>query len=240
MILEIDDLRAGYGSYGVLEGVSLHVRAGSVVAIVGPNGAGKSTLLRTISGIAQQFGGRLKFDDRDIAHLRPYERSRAGLIHVPEGRRLFPELTVEQNLRVASAFARARQSRPENLERVRELFPPLVGRWKVPAGNLSGGEQQMVAIARALMGEPRLLMLDEPSLGLAPRVVEEIYERLLLLAREGLALLVVEQNVTKSFAIAEYGYVLEGGRIALDGPADELAADARVAGVYLRGGKEGR
>jgi branched-chain amino acid transport system ATP-binding protein len=158
-----------------------------------------------------------------------------GLLHVPEGRHLFPDLTVEQNLKVASSFRRVRGSRAENLGRMRELFPGLDRRWTVPAGSLSGGEQQMVAIARALMGEPRLLMVDEPSLGLAPKVVEEIYERLVVLAQEGLALLIVEQNVTQSFQIADYAHVLERGEVALHGPTQDLIADPRVAGIYLGG-----
>ncbi|WP_340539083.1 ABC transporter ATP-binding protein [Nocardioides sp. GXZ039] len=234
-ILSVEALASGYGQFQVLDGLELSVAAGHVVAVVGPNGAGKSTLLKTLSGVADQTSGAIRFDGDDISKLAAHERTRRGLLHVPEGRHLFPDLTVEQNLKVASAFKRVRAKRSDNLAWVREVFPGLARRWNVPAGSLSGGEQQMVAIGRALMGEPRVLMVDEPSLGLAPKVVEEIYERLVALTTQGLALLIVEQNVTHSFAVADYGYVLERGRVALEGPAVELAADHRVAGIYLGG-----
>ncbi|MCW3003141.1 MAG: transporter related [Conexibacter sp.] len=234
-LLEVDDLHAGYGAYGVLEGITLSVQPGATVAIVGPNGAGKSTLLRALSGLADRRSGAMRFAGEDLLGMRPFQRSRAGLIHVPEGRRLFPELTVEQTLRVASASGEPKVQRDGSIDRVCAMFPRLRERWRVAAGNLSGGEQQMLAIARALMALPRLLMLDEPSLGLAPKVIDEIYDTLAQLSGDGLALVIVEQNVTRSFDIAEYGYVFEGGRIALDGAADELAADPRLAGVYLQG-----
>ena len=234
-LLEIDSVVAGYGQFRVLHGLDLQIQAGGIVAVVGPNGAGKSTLLRTISGVADHFSGSIRFDGEDLAHVAAHVRVHRGLLHVPEGRHLFPDLTVEQNLKVASAFGRVREKREENLSRIRDLFPGLKRRWSATAGSLSGGEQQMVAISRALMGEPRLLMVDEPSLGLAPKVVSEIYEQLLALAREGLALLIVEQNVTQSFQIADYAHVLERGEVALQGPTRELMSDSRVAGIYLGG-----
>jgi len=234
-LLEVQDLRAGYGRYGVLEGVSLTVEKGAAVAVVGPNGAGKSTLLRALSGFADTFGGTMHLDGRDVAAMRPFERSRQGLIHVPEGRRLFPGLTVAQTLRVASTSPDARSHRDESIDHVCSLFPSLRDRWRVAAGRLSGGEQQMLAIARALMARPSVLMLDEPSLGLAPKVIDEIYATLEQLAAGGLALVIVEQNVTRSFEIAQYGYVLESGRTVLEGPAADLVDDPRLAGVYLKG-----
>jgi len=232
-LLEIRSLSAGYGRYRVIEDLDLSIDAGGIVAVVGPNGAGKTTLLRTLSGVADQFGGQIRFAGEDLFGVPAHRRTRMGLLHVPEGRHLFPDLTVEQNLKVASAHREVRAHREANLQRMTELFPSLQRRWTVLAGNLSGGEQQMVAMARALMGNPRLLMVDEPSLGLAPKVVEEIYERLIRLAAQGLALLIVEQNVTQSFQIAQRGYVLERGRVALSGPTRELVGDPRVAGIYL-------
>lgn len=234
-LLQVTSMVAGYGQFRVLNGLSLTVGAGDIVAVVGPNGAGKSTLLRTISGVTDLFDGSIRFGGEDLTGVPPHQRVHRGLLHVPEGRHLFPDLTVEQNLTVASSFRRVRGNRRENLDRMRELFPGLARRWTVAAGSLSGGEQQMVAIARALMGEPRLLMVDEPSLGLAPKVVEEIYERLVVLAQEGLALLIVEQNVTQSFQIADYAHVLERGEVALHGPTSDLVSDPRVAGIYLGG-----
>jgi branched-chain amino acid transport system ATP-binding protein len=234
-LLEVEGLVAGYGQFQVLNGLDLAVGAGEIVAVVGPNGAGKSTLLRSISGVADRFSGTIRFDGDDLTHVPAHRRVQRGLLHVPEGRHLFPDLTVEQNLRVASAFGRVRQGREQNLARMKDLFPALDRRWSVAAGSLSGGEQQMVAIARALMGEPRLLMVDEPSLGLAPKVVEEIYRQLVALSQEGLALLIVEQNVTASFQIADYAHVLERGAVALQGPTEELESDQRVAGIYLGG-----
>lgn len=234
-LLDVESLVAGYGQFRVLEGVDLKVNAGQVVAVVGPNGAGKSTLLKTISGVADLTGGSVLLEGEDITRLPAHHRVRRGLLHVPEGRHLFPDLTVEQNLRVASGFRRVKSRRSDNLAWVREVFPGLARRWTVPAGSLSGGEQQMVAIGRALMGEPTVLMVDEPSLGLAPKVVEDIYERLVGLTAQGLALLIVEQNVTHSFTVADYAHVLERGVVALHGPTADLATDSRVAGIYLGG-----
>jgi branched-chain amino acid transport system ATP-binding protein len=231
-VLEIAGLRAGYGAVEILRGVDLAVSAGEIVALLGSNGAGKSTLNNNVSGIYRPFGGTIRFEGRDIAGEASKRIVESGLIQVPEGRRVFPNLSVRDNLELGS-YRRGRAARQKNLDHVVAIFPRLRERWKQAAGTLSGGEQQMLAIGRGLMGEPRLLILDEPSLGLSPLLVEEMFTLISRLNAEGLAILLVEQNVVQSLAIAHRAYVLEGGRIALSGKASELAEHPGLRKSYL-------
>jgi branched-chain amino acid transport system ATP-binding protein len=232
-LLDIVGLRAGYGDVPVLRGIDLSIAAGSVTALIGANGAGKTTLLRAISGIISSDAGTIHYDGQDIVGMPPHDIVRAGLVQVPEGRRLFPEMTVHENLLVGSSSPAARRKRDENLAMVFELFPKVRERQSQLAGTLSGGEQQMVAIARALMASPRLLLLDETSLGLAPIVVDEIFIAVRRLATQGLTILVVEQNTALALEVADHGYVLEQGHFAIQGVASSLAADPRVRQAYL-------
>jgi branched-chain amino acid transport system ATP-binding protein len=232
-LLEIVGLFAGYGDVPVLRGVDLSIPAGSITALIGANGAGKTTLLRTISGIISPEAGTIQYDGRNIVGMPPQDIVRAGLVQVPEGRRLFPDMTVLENLLVGSSSAAARPRRGENLAVVFELFPKVRDRQAQRAGTLSGGEQQMVAIARALMASPRLLLLDETSLGLAPIVVDEIFVAVRRLAAQGLTVLVVEQNTALALEVADHGYVLEQGRFVIRGAASSLVADPRVKQAYL-------
>jgi branched-chain amino acid transport system ATP-binding protein len=231
-MLEVKGLRAGYGAIEILRGVDLDVAAGEIVALLGSNGAGKSTLNNNVSGIYRPFGGTIRFEGRDIAGEASKRIVEAGLIQVPEGRRVFPNLSVRDNLELGS-YRRGRAARQKNLDHVVAIFPRLMERWTQAAGTLSGGEQQMLAIGRGLMGEPRLLILDEPSLGLSPLLVEEMFTLISRLNAEGLAILLVEQNVVQSLAIAHRAYVLEGGRIALSGKASELAEHPGLRKSYL-------
>jgi branched-chain amino acid transport system ATP-binding protein len=232
-LLDVAGLCAGYGDVPVLRGIDLSIPAGSITALIGANGAGKTTLLRTISGIVPTEAGTIRYDGRDIVGMPAQEIVRAGLVQVPEGRRLFSEMTVFENLLVGSSSPAARRKRDENLAMVLELFPRVRERRAQRAGTLSGGEQQMVAIARALMASPRLLLLDETSLGLAPIVVDEIFVAVRRLAAQGLTILVVEQNTALALEVADHGYVLEQGRFAIEGPAASLMADPRVRQAYL-------
>ena len=224
-LLDIEQLRGGYGRVEVLRGVDLHVDAGEVVALLGSNGAGKSTLNNTVCGLFPAWSGRVAFDGVELTRAHYKDVVRAGLIQVPEGRRVFPNLTVLENLELGS-FTRARAHRAANLDKAFAFFPRLRDRAAQLAGTLSGGEQQMLAIGRGLMAEPRLLILDEPSLGLSPRLVEEMFALIARLNREGLAVLLVEQNVAQSLEIAHRAYVLENGSLRFAGlPADLLASD---------------
>ena len=232
-LLDVAGLCAGYGDVPVLRGIDLSIRAGSITALIGANGAGKTTLLRTISGIIPAEAGTIRYDGLDIVGMPPQDIVRAGLVQVPEGRRLFSEMTVFENLLVGSSSPAARRKRDENLAMVLELFPRVRERRAQRAGTLSGGEQQMVAIARALMASPRLLLLDETSLGLAPIVVDEIFVAVRRLAAQGLTILVVEQNTALALEVADHGYVLEQGHFAIEGPAAGLMADPRVRQAYL-------
>jgi len=231
-VLEVRSLRAGYGAIEVLRGVDLSVGAGEIVALLGSNGAGKSTLNNNVSGLYRPFGGAIEFDGQAIAGAPSMRIVEAGLVQVPEGRRVFPNLSVRENLELGS-YRRGRTARARNLERVLEVFPRLNERMTQLAGTLSGGEQQMLAIGRGLMSEPRLLILDEPSLGLSPLLVEEMFTLIGRLNRDGLAILLVEQNVVQSLAIAHRAYVLENGRIALSGAAAELAEHPELRKSYL-------
>jgi len=232
MRLEVQALETGYGKAQVPFGVDLEVEAGELVALLGANGAGKTTLLRALSGLLRPWKGSVLLGGKDLRGLSPARRARLGLGHVPEGRQLFPLMTVEENLRLGAAFLAPGREK-EGYERVYALFPRLAERRRQLAGTLSGGEQQMLAIGRALMGFPRILLVDEPSLGLSPRLAEEVLLALKEVARGGVGVLLVEQNVALSLEVAERGYVLEHGRVVLEGPAQALAQDPRVREAYL-------
>ena len=230
-MLDVRNLEARYGRIPALKGVDLTIRAGEMVALVGANGAGKSTLLRVLSGL-QKSTGEVAFDGEDIGARQPHERVALGIVHAPEGRQVFGPLSVEDNLRLG-AYRRGRAQSATSLERVYAMFPVLAERREQPAGSLSGGQQQMLAIGRALMAQPRLLLLDEPSMGLAPRLVAEIFACVRRLRAADTALLLVEQNARAALAIAERGYVLETGRIVLAGTGAGLLADEAVRAAYL-------
>jgi branched-chain amino acid transport system ATP-binding protein len=225
-------LRSGYGAVEVLRGIDLDVAPGEIVALLGSNGAGKSTFNQTVSGLVATRAGSIHFDGRDISRAHYRDIVGAGLIHVPEGRRIFPNLSVMENLELGS-FARARANRAANLERVFSIFPRLKERTGQLAGTMSGGEQQMLAIGRGLMGEPRLLILDEPSLGLSPLLVEELFGLVAQLHAEHLSILLVEQNVAQSLEIAQRAYVMENGAIQFSGSSAELLATDRLRQAYL-------
>jgi branched-chain amino acid transport system ATP-binding protein len=228
MMLTVSGLTAGYGRVEILHDVSLTVDAGEIVALVGPNGAGKSTLLRSITAMIPDRTGSVVMDGRELIDARVEEVAAAGIAHVPEGRRLFPGLTVRDNLRLGGW-----RTKNSDLDAVLQLFPQLGGRLNQVAGSLSGGEQQMCAIARGLMGRPRLLVIDELSLGLAPMLVDEILARLVRIAVDGTGVLLVEQDAGAALEIAHRGCVLELGRIAISGTAQELLADPRMRAAYL-------
>jgi branched-chain amino acid transport system ATP-binding protein len=232
MKLRVEALEAGYGKAQVLFGLDLEVGEKELVALLGANGAGKTTLLRAISGLVRPWSGRVLLEGQDLKGLSPARRARMGLGHVPEGRQLFPLMTVEENLRLGAAFLAPGRER-EGYERVYGLFPRLAERRRQLAGTLSGGEQQMLAIGRALMGFPRILLVDEPSLGLSPRLAEEVLLALKAVSGEGVGVLLVEQNVALTLEVAERGYVLEHGKVVLEGPASALAQDPRVREAYL-------
>ena len=231
-LLAIEHLRAGYGETEVLRGIDLIVKAGEIVTVLGSNGVGKSTLNRTVSGIVRAQGGSIRFAGEAIEHEKPPAIVARGLIHVPEGRRIFPNLTVRENLDLGS-YARAKPRRAQNRERVFAIFPRLRERMLQHAGTLSGGEQQMLAIGRGLMAEPKLLILDEPSLGLSPLLVEELFALIKRIHAEGVAILLVEQNVVESLEVADRAYILADGQFAMSGTAAEIAADPELKRTYL-------
>ncbi len=231
-LLDIQGLRGGYGAVEVLRGVDLHVNEGEIVALLGSNGAGKSTLNNVLCGIYPAWAGRVHFDGQDISGAHYRDVVKAGLIQVPEGRKIFPNLSALENLELGS-FTRARQRRASNLERVFSIFPRLKERATQLAGTMSGGEQQMLAIGRGLMAEPRLLILDEPSLGLSPLLVEEMFTLIAQLNTQGLAVLLVEQNVGQSLEVAQRAYVLENGALRFSGSGAELLASDTLRRAYL-------
>jgi branched-chain amino acid transport system ATP-binding protein len=231
-MLEVRGLRAGYGEVEVLHGVDFDVAQGEIVAVLGSNGVGKSTLNHNLSGLSRPFAGTIRFDGVDIAGVNPARIVQLGLIQVPEGRRVFPDLSVLENLELGS-YRRGRARRAQNLERVASVFPRLKERLRQRAATLSGGEQQMLAIGRGLMSEPRLLILDEPSLGLSPIMVEEIFALVGELHRQGLSILLIEQNAMQSLAAADRAYIIERGLVAMSGPAAELAANPALRARYL-------
>ncbi len=232
-MLRVEAVDAGYGSVQVLWDISLEVNAGELVAVVGANGAGKTTLLRIITGLLPQWRGRVVFDDRRIGGRSAHEIVNLGIAHVPEGRQLFPEMTVEEHLLVGSSLLRARAHRRTNFERVYATFPQLKERRHQDAGTLSGGEQQMLAIARALMSAPRLLILDEPSLGLAPMLVRQVLHDVAAIRRQGVTVLLVEQNVQQALGLTDRAYVLQNGRVVLSGSGTQLLQRDEVRRAYM-------
>jgi branched-chain amino acid transport system ATP-binding protein len=231
-MLEVRDLVTGYGGVPILRGLSLDISVGEVVAVLGANGVGKTTLNRAISGLNPVMSGTIAFEGESIANLAPPEIVARGLIHVPEGRKIFPNMSVRENLELGS-YRRGRGNRARNLDRIFTIFPRLLERTGQFAGTLSGGEQQMLAIGRGLMAEPRLLILDEPSLGLSPLLVEELFALIARIASEGLAVMLVEQNVVQSLELASRAYVLEHGTIAMQGLAADLKRDPELEKTYL-------
>ncbi len=231
-LLAVQGLRAGYGETEVLRGIDFEVGGGEIVAILGSNGVGKSTLNRTISGIVRASAGSIRFDGRPIERDKPAAIVARGLIHVPEGRRVFPNLSVRENLDLGS-YRRAAANRSHNRERVFEIFPRLAERQSQRADTLSGGEQQMLAIGRGLMAEPRLIILDEPSLGLSPRLVEELFALIVRIQADGMAILLVEQNVVQSLEVAGRAYILAEGQFVMSGPAAKIGADPELKRAYL-------
>ena len=232
-MLEAKRIEVAYGQARAIDGVSLAVAAGELVCVVGPNGAGKSTLINAIAGLLRLKSGTLTFDGVDLARLPPHRFIAAGIAVVPEGRRLFTRMTVRENLEMGSLVPAARRQRSRSLDRMCDLFPALSGRLDVPAGALSGGQQQMVAIARALMAAPRLLLLDEPSLGLSPLIVAEMFAIIRAIHAQGVTILLVEQNVVRALEVATRACVLEEGRIVKEGDRDSLLADPALRRAYL-------
>jgi branched-chain amino acid transport system ATP-binding protein len=232
-ILQIQEIESGYGDVQVLWGASLTLEKGKITSLVGTNGAGKTTLLRTVMGLVRPKKGTIFFDGGDISHLPAHKKAEMGLILVPEGRQLFVQMTVQENLQMGAAPKRAKPRMQQNLERVYAIFPRLQERRLQKASTLSGGEQQMLAVARGIMGEPIVLMIDELSLGLAPVLVLGLFQTLQKLKDEGLTLLLVEQNVQMALAVSDYGFVLAQGRVDLHGASRTLAKDEHVRAAYL-------
>jgi branched-chain amino acid transport system ATP-binding protein len=234
-LLEVDGLVARYGRITALDGISLTVDEGEIVTLIGANGAGKTTTLRAISGLVRPAAGAIRFAGRDTSKLAPNDIVRAGISHSPEGRHVFPRMTVRENLELGAYTRSVKSEIAEDTERVLAIFPRLRERYGQKAGTMSGGEQQMLAIARALMSRPRVLLLDEPSLGLSPKLVQTIFEVIRDINRRGTTILLIEQNARQALAVASRGYVLEVGRIAHAGAAAELAASEAVRAAYLGG-----
>jgi branched-chain amino acid transport system ATP-binding protein len=235
-LLEVKDLVVSYGAIRALHGISFHVERGEVVTLIGANGAGKSTTLRTISGLQRPDSGEIVYDGEPITGVRASAIVRRGLVQVPEGRRIFAPLTVRENLEMGAYTRDDRQEIEASMEHVFELFPRLKERLEQTGGTLSGGEQQMLAVARALMAKPNLLLMDEPSMGLAPILVEEIFDIITEISQEGVTILLVEQNAHMALSVAHRGYVLETGTLELEGPAGQLSENPRVRAAYLGGG----
>lgn len=231
-LIKVENLAAGYGLVEVLRNISLEINQGEVVAVLGSNGVGKTTLNNCLSGLIKPNHGKIFFQDEVISNKSPEEIVDMGLIHVPEGRKLFPNLTVKDNLELGS-YRRGKSNRASNLENVLDIFPKLSERISQTAGTLSGGEQQMVAIGRGLMGDPSLLLLDEPSLGLSPLLVEQMFDLIKKISDNGLTVLLVEQNVTQSLSIADRAYVIEEGAIAISGLSKDLLKNAELKRSYL-------
>jgi branched-chain amino acid transport system ATP-binding protein len=234
-MLEVRDLAAGYGQVRVLHGISVRVGAGEIVAILGSNGAGKTTLFKALFGMVDVYDGQISFGDVDLRRTPAFKIARSGLIHVPEGRGLFYGMTVLENLLVPVYADASRGNKDEDLEFIFEVFPKLKTRLRQQAGTMSGGEQQMLAIARGLMASPRMLLLDEPSIGLAPKLVDEVFERLALVHEKNpdMAILIVEQSVADTLALCHRGYVLERGSIVLEGSGTELESSSAVEQAFL-------
>ena len=231
-MLEINDLTVAYGPMEAVRGISFQVRKGSIDTLIGPNGAGKTTILNTISGVIPAQAGRILFDGRDITRMSAYKRVSAGVVQVPEGRQVLAGMTVRENLELGG-YRRPYRETLRDIARMEDRFPILKERSNMLAGALSGGEQQMLAIARGLMARPKLFLLDEPSLGLSPKMVQTVFDIIQQLHEEGLTILLVEQNAHLALAVSSHGHVVEGGKIVLDGPAEVLRTDQSVISTYL-------
>jgi len=232
-LLEVNNVTSGYGDVQILWGSTIKLEQGKLTCLVGGNGVGKTTLLRTIMGLIRPWSGTVAFEGRDVSRLPAYTKAEMGLVLVPEGRQLFTDMTVYENLELGATNQRARPNAYRNLERVYEMFPRLKERSTQKAGTLSGGEQQMLAVARGIMADPKILIIDELSLGLAPVLVLQLFDSLKLLREEGITLLLVEQNVQLALAISDYGFVLAEGKVELEGPARKLIKDKHVREAYL-------
>jgi branched-chain amino acid transport system ATP-binding protein len=232
-MLELKGVSAAYGSVPAISHVSINVNAGEAVGLLGANGAGKSTTLRAISGLVGLTSGAISFDGIDLASLPPHKIPELGIAHVPEGRQVFPEMTVQENLEIGAFVPKAKAARTGTMELVYEIFPRLAERKRQLAGTMSGGEQQMLAVGRGLMLKPRLLMLDEPSLGLAPVMTDVTFEKIAEIRKMGTAILLVEQNVSRALSLVDRAYVLESGRVIMQGNSDELASSKQVQAAYL-------
>lgn len=235
IVLKINNLTVSYGSIKALKGIDIEVPEGKIVALLGANGAGKTTTLKTISGIVEAESGSIEFGEKNITNLSAEKITSLGIVQSPEGRQVFSDITVEENLRIGAFTVKKKKEIESNFERVYRYFPILKERRKQIAGTLSGGEQQMLAIARALMASPKLLLLDEPSLGLAPLIVKNIFEIVKEINEEGTTVLIIEQNALQTLKIADYAYVLEVGEINMQGKAGELIQDKRLLEAYLGG-----
>jgi branched-chain amino acid transport system ATP-binding protein len=233
MLLEARHLHIGYGDATAVWDVSLEVGAGEIVSVIGPNGAGKTTLINAMAGLLRCRQGELRFDGRDLGRMKPHDFCGLGIALVPEGRRLFAKMSVEENLELGCYLRQARAARAQSLERVYSLFPVLSDKQRQPAGELSGGQQQMLAIGRALMARPRIVLFDEPSLGLAPTVVDDMFDIIARVRTDGAAVLLVEQNVLKALGIADRAYVLEQGRIVAEGLPGDLLKQPHIREAYL-------
>jgi branched-chain amino acid transport system ATP-binding protein len=232
-MLELANVSAAYGSVPAISNVAIEVGAGEAVGLLGANGAGKSTTLRAISGLVRVSSGKVTFDDVDVASMPPHRIPELGIAHVPEGRQVFPEMTVQENLEIGAFVPKARAERAHTIKLVYEIFPRLAERRRQLAGTMSGGEQQMLAVGRGLMLKPRLLMLDEPSLGLAPVMTDVTFEKIGEIHRMGTAILLVEQNVSRALSLVQRAYVLESGRVIMHGTSQELANNRQVQAAYL-------
>jgi branched-chain amino acid transport system ATP-binding protein len=232
-MLNVENLNVRYGGVHALKGISFSVPEGKVIALLGANGAGKSTTLRSICGLVKPDDGRILFKGQDIAKLKTYDRVKAGIAMVPEGRRIFTNLSVHENLLMGATIRNDEANVRADMQRLFTLFPVLKARLSQKGGTLSGGEQQMLAVARALMSKPKLLLMDEPSIGLAPNLVDQLYERIDRIHDEGLTILLVEQNATAALSIADYGYVMETGQLVMEGSADYLNANDDIKKAYI-------
>lgn len=232
-MLKLETIHAAYHASDVLKSVSFEVPQGQIVTLLGSNGAGKSTILKVVSCLLRPNQGKVLFEGQDLTHIRPEKAVELGVVHVPEGRRIFPQLSVLENLKIGSYTRKDRSGVESDIQRMYAYFPVLADRKSQVAGTLSGGEQQMLAIARGLMAKPKLLLLDEPSLGLAPLIVQEIFRMIKRIREEGMTILLVEQNAFQALSIADYGYILENGRIVLEGPCSELRENEEVKSSYL-------
>jgi branched-chain amino acid transport system ATP-binding protein len=232
-LLDVKNLQVSYGGIQAVRGIDFHIEQGELVTLIGANGAGKTTTLKTLVGMVKKSGGGIEFDGKDCASIAPHDFVRNGLVMVPEGRGIFARLTVEENLKMGAYYRNDKAQIQDELTRIYDLFPRLKERFRQLAGTLSGGEQQMVAMGRAMLSKPKLLLLDEPSMGLAPIIVQKIFEIIRMVAAEGVTMLLVEQNARLALEVSQRGYVMESGKITIGGPAADLLNDERVRNAYL-------